>query len=111
MSVILTPEQFESDVLDATHYASDGEEFDRVKAHDAEQRRIITLLVTALDGARCGHIYVEDDYWYSCPKAIDPDTKKPVGGHGDKDDDRCYCGADAHNAKIDAALAAVRGES
>lgn len=44
------------------------------------------------------HYFCEDS-WYSCPKADD-------GCANDRAGTDCNCGADAHNAKVEAALAA-----
>lgn len=48
---------------------------------------------------RIPHLIIEDDNWYSCP----------ASGECARDDagDRCDCGADFHNAQIDAAILAL----
>ena len=53
----------------------------------------------ALEAAKLPHYVCEDDCWYSCPKSGEccDDTA---------DQTKCNCGADAHNAKIDAAIGA-----
>lgn len=66
-----------------------------------EWKTVARDLAARLEAAKRRHYYCEDS-WYSCP--LDPD--------GCADDsapkNRCNCGADAFNAKIDAALAAYR---
>ena len=54
-------------------------------------------LLKALEGTRRSHFVLEDDCWYSCPKS----------GRccNDNAGDDCNCGADAHNARIDAVIA------
>ncbi len=59
----------------------------------------IDRLRAALNAARRGHVSC-DDCWYSCPKSED-------GCCNDQEGDKCNCGADAHNAAIDAALRLV----
>lgn len=49
--------------------------------------------------AKREHYYCEDS-WYSCPKAAD-------GCADDYQGSDCNCGADAHNAKVDALVAAL----
>ena len=49
--------------------------------------------------AKREHCYCEDS-WYSCPKATD-------GCADDYQGSDCNCGADAHNAKVDALVAAL----
>jgi len=44
-----------------------------------------------------------EDSWYSCPKS-------PGGCSNDEAGDNCDCGADAHNARIDAILARATGK-
>jgi hypothetical protein len=48
-----------------------------------------------LQSLRRSH-YICDDCWYSCPKSGECCN--------DAADGKCNCGADEHNAKIDAAL-------
>lgn len=50
--------------------------------------------------ARQGHYYCEDS-WYSCPKAED-------GCADDRRGPDCDCGADEHNAEVDALMAILR---
>jgi hypothetical protein len=52
--------------------------------------------------ARREHYYCEDS-WYSCPKAEGGCANDAEGGE-------CNCGADKHNAKVDALLAATELE-
>lgn len=62
-------------------------------AHNAETRALVEAL-------RIPHLNVED-CWYSCPKSVD-------GCCNDNyPDDVCACGADTHNAKVDALLKAL----
>ena len=72
-------------------------------SHLAEQ-----ALREALEASRISHLDVEGDPFFSCPIARggsclrhDMDGQCPCG---------CNCGADEHNARIDAALAAAGGE-
>lgn len=61
----------------------------------------VELLCAALVAAKIDHLVVDDDCWMSCPKS----------GQCCNDtipQNLCNCGADAHNARIDAALAAAR---
>ena len=51
------------------------------------------------------HFWVDMDNWYSCPKA-------PEGCADDSwPKDECNCGADEHNAKVEALLAKLRAET
>ena len=56
---------------------------------------IVAGLVRALEEARRPHVVVED-CWYSCPASGECCN--------DEAGERCDCGADAHNAAIDAAI-------
>lgn len=56
----------------------------------------IAKLETALKNARMSHQTCEDN-WYSCPKSSEGCSNDAAG-------DECTCGADEHNAAIDAAL-------
>lgn len=47
------------------------------------------------------HFWVDEDDWYSCPKA-------PEGCSNEAAGTECNCGADKHNAKVDALLAKLR---
>jgi hypothetical protein len=69
-----------------------GGEWVWIKDHEAE----IAQLREALEASRMPH-YTCDDKWYSCPKAPDGCLDRSEGSE-------CNCGADAHNARIDAAL-------
>lgn len=40
------------------------------------------------------HFYVDEDTWYSCPKAPEGCANPQVGLD-------CNCGADAHNAEVE----------
>jgi len=77
----------------------------RTKAIEEWNRRAIPggyvlVLESALTSLRLSHHYCEDS-WYSCPKHEDGCANKGEGN-------TCNCGADEHNAKIDAALAAAK---
>jgi len=50
--------------------------------------------------AKRGHYYCEDA-WYSCPKAEDGCANEGAG-------DECNCGADEHNAEVDALMVMLR---
>jgi hypothetical protein len=102
MSAFLTPEEFIEHLDRYAQAAITGyvtaklgkiPHGDELAAHDAEQRRIVALLVKALDESRISH-HIERDPLDSCG------TERGEG---------CDCGAEAHNAEIDAAIAAVRG--
>jgi hypothetical protein len=58
----------------------------------------IERLRAALSGLKRPHLSCED-CWYSCPKSEDGCCNDSIPK------DECTCGADAHNARIDAALA------
>ena len=73
----------------------------------------IRQLEAALEAAKRGHVYVADDDHYSCDLAhIETETEGVLQWMGPRDDalrvtrraDECGCGADAHNAAIDAVL-------
>ena len=51
---------------------------------------------TALIGLRRSHLLC-NDAWYSCPMSIEGCADERAGSE-------CNCGADEHNAKVDAAL-------
>jgi hypothetical protein len=57
----------------------------------------VERLRAALAAAKISHFHCEMDQWYSCPKS-------PEGCQNPSDGDDCTCGADEHNAAIDAAL-------
>jgi hypothetical protein len=57
-------------------------------------------LVKALEGLRRSHLEVEDGY-YSCPLM--------ENYFGPEEGETCNCGADKHNAKLDAIIAALAG--
>lgn len=58
------------------------------------------VLVARLEELRRPHSVV-DDCFYSCPKSGECCDD-------DRDEDKCWCGADEHNAKIDALIADMR---
>jgi hypothetical protein len=60
-------------------------------------------LRAALEKSRMPHLVVDGDCWYSCPKSGEC-------CNDGEDKDHCNCGADQHNAVIDAALALVEGD-
>lgn len=66
-------------------------------------------LIALLESLRRNHLIVEDDCWYSCPKAIGWDGEPACCN--DQYGSECNCGADEHNARLDEAIAIVRGES
>lgn len=53
--------------------------------------------------AKRSHYYCEDS-WYSCPKAED-------GCANDSRGPECDCGADEHNAEVDALMALLRSNA
>lgn len=59
------------------------------------------ILVTRkeLEALRRPHVVVEGDGWFSCP--LSGECLDETLQH------KCYCGAEAHNARIDALLARV----
>jgi hypothetical protein len=57
---------------------------------------IDTLRALLLESKRT-HYVCDGDCWYSCPKSGQCCNEEPK--------DKCDCGADAWNAKVDAALA------
>ena len=72
-----------------------------VPAEELRQLRAShAALLAALQAAKLQH-YACEDCWYSCPKS-------PEGCCNDAEGDECTCGADKHNAAIDAAIAAAR---
>lgn len=58
-----------------------------------DERQLIKELASL---ARRRHYHCEDS-WYSCPKATDGCANDAMG-------DQCNCGADEHNAKVDALM-------
>lgn len=66
-------------------------------------------LIALLESLRRNHLIVEGDCWYSCPKAIGWDGESACCN--DQEGSECNCGADEHNARLDEAIAIVRGES
>jgi hypothetical protein len=60
-------------------------------------------LIEAVAALKIGHNYCEDS-WYSCPKAEDGCSDKTKG-------EECDCGADAHNARVDAILTSLGCEN
>lgn len=66
----------------------------------ADERELIIELASL---ARKQHYYCEDS-WYSCPKATDGCANDSVG-------DECNCGADEHNAKVDALMQQLKSRT
>lgn len=64
-------------------------------------RETVKELIGTLSGLRRAHDNCED-CWYSCPLSADGCCNDGV------DKSKCNCGADTHNAKIDAALSKGR---
>jgi hypothetical protein len=67
------------------------------------------MIAAALDGLKIAHQVVED-CWYSCPKARDADGDSECCNDAISDG-ACNCGADAHNAKVEALRAALTAQS
>ena len=63
----------------------------------------VQALRAALVAAKIPHLRVDGDPFFSCPVAQREDSDEP----DDYPNARCNCGADAHNAAIDAALSAT----
>ena len=59
---------------------------------------VVRELVTMLRESKRVHFWVDEDNWYSCPKAPDGCSNEDRGTE-------CLCGADEWNAKIDELLA------
>ncbi len=70
----------------------DEVEREHAKVLEVEEQR--DGLLDALRAAKRQHLIV-DDCWYSCPKS---------GNCCDDSAEGCRCGADKHNAAIDAAI-------
>ena len=60
--------------------------------HDEKQIEIAKAIDRLATLALRRHLYVDDDPWYSCPKA--------PGGTLRDVPDKCDCGADEHNADV-----------
>jgi hypothetical protein len=63
----------------------------------------IRRLEEVLQGLRRTHLVV-DDCWYSCPKAVDDVYGDSACCDDSKRESICTCGAEKHNAAIDAVL-------
>lgn len=63
-----------------------------------------TTLVALIESLRRPHYINDEDCWYSCPKAKS-DWSEGSASCNDEPKDKCTCGADTHNAKVDALLA------
>jgi hypothetical protein len=81
-----------SDVLDVAIAQITNPLLLKVAERPADLRELI-------DALRRHHTYCED-CWYSCPKATE-------GCCDDSQGEDCNCGADEHNARVDAALDAL----
>jgi hypothetical protein len=66
-------------------------------------------LIDAVEALRQSHLNLEEDCWYSCPKARS-DWQDGSASCNDeaKAKGDCTCGADAQNARVDALIASVR---
>lgn len=71
-----------------------------VIAENTAKAEALERYKAALEGSRWSHRIVDDDPWYSCPRAVWADGTSAYAGS----DDECNCGADKANAIIDAAL-------
>lgn len=60
-------------------------------------------LILAIEALRITHLNLDEDCWYSCPKSGHCCDENKV--------DRCNCGADEHNAKIDSIIANLKYQS
>ena len=80
----------------------------RQQCEDSDEGSLLAWAVLELEALRYGvdnlaklvhreHFWLDDDNWYSCPKA-------PDGCNDDDAGDECRCGADKHNAKADKIL-------
>lgn len=67
------------------------------------QSRLTEVLERLAKLAKRSH-YICEDSWYSCPKADD-------GTCNDEKGDECDCGADDHNAEVDALLVVLRSNT
>lgn len=65
--------------------------------------KVIGDLKQALIDAKRVHLVVDEDYFYSCPLGVDDEGFKAYCG----DETKCNCGTEAHNAKIDEAIARI----
>lgn len=84
-----------------------NEEWDRAKTAEIKcgtLSRQRDRLVEALEGAKISHLVVDGDCWFSCPKAKSDWHEGSACCDESVDRTKCRCGADEHNAKIDAAL-------
>ena len=83
----------------------------KLEATTAENARLRALLERAREHAarsRRKHRLVDDDCWYSCPKATYADGASGYCGPDARD--VCDCGADGWNVKVDALLAEIDAE-
>ncbi len=63
----------------------------------------MTDLVLALESLKIPHLNLDGDCWYSCPKSGYCCDENKV--------DKCNCGAEAHNDKIDSLIANLKDQS
>jgi len=62
----------------------------------------VCLIQQLAQMAKREHKWVDEDNWYSCPKA-------PDGCSDDSQGDECNCGADVHNIKVAELLKQILG--
>lgn len=65
-------------------------------------------LIAAIEALRVPHLVVDGDCWYSCPLALHEDGSSESCNDDERARGICSCNADAHNAKVDAVIEAVR---
>ena len=86
------------------------EHIDSLKIGHGRLLAEVERLRAALAAAKIPHLIVDEDSWYSCLLAKNEDGE--WASYYDLQDGerrRCTCGADKHNAAIDAALEPSRG--
>ena len=83
-------------------FAHRKEEEKRVKALESSHAELLGEVDRLKKLAHRNHYYCEDG-WYSCPKAED-------GCYDEHEGDDCNCGADEHNAEVEARQAIARAE-
>ena len=71
---------------------------DRLMGDNIKSDTTIATLREALEKARIAHLVVDGDCWFSCPKSDECCDDR-------RDKNVCDCGADAHNERLDKALA------
>jgi hypothetical protein len=76
-----------------------------------ENARLRALLERAREHtakSRRAHRLIDEDCWYSCPKAVYADGSS--GYCGEEPRDNCNCGADERNVEVDTLLADIDAE-